>query len=127
MTVSLEATCVASVVKIGALPLPSAKKFSAGVAASEGVAFIDGEKQYYFANTTPDLETTLGEIKKGLDKTAAALTKLTSILTDIGAGMAGAGTTPPPTLATDLLDITQAATDLTAISTTVELLKGNLR
>lgn len=126
MSKALPASCGAGLVKIGAVPLPNAVRFSKGIAPSQGIAFLDEDKQYYITNTQPDLETTLGKVSESLDKIAASLTKIGTILTSIGAGMTGPSTAPPPTLATDVADITANVTAINLLKAQLDTLKGNL-
>lgn len=108
MTKAIAATCVAGVVTASGVPVPSATKLSEGVGQSSGVLLLDGETANYIANTTPDLKTT---IEKLVDIT----NKIVTLFTAIGAGMTGATTAPPGTLATDTASITAIAVELTAL------------
>lgn len=91
----------------------AAQILSKGQGESQGVLLIDGEKAFYLTSNATDLETTI-------EKLNSSLNKLVSILTAIGAGMTGPTTAPPPTLATDLAEITALVSELTT-------LKGNLK
>lgn len=113
MTKALNATCLNGVVKVGTLVIDGAEIFSDGVGNSEGVLFIDNGKFYYFPSTTSDLKTTI-------EKLISALNKIGTTLTSIGAGMTGATTSPPPTLAADVLFLTGIATDLTTLKETLK-------
>lgn len=127
MTKVLEATCTAGVVLVGTLPVPTAEILSAGVGESSGVLLLDEDRAAYIADTTPDLETTLAKLSSSLGDISSALTTIANTLTAIGAGMTGPTTAPPPTLATDVAQITAGATSLTAIQTQVDLLKETLK
>ncbi len=127
MSKVLPATCIAQVVTTGpvvptyqpmlpypprlpipAAPLPGAIVLSQGIGPSVGIAVIDEDSAFYIANISPGL-------KLALDQIATALNQISSTLTSIGAGMAGSGTAPPPTLATDVAAIAAAVTALTTI------------
>lgn len=85
---------------------------SQGKASSTGIVVMDGDKVYYIALMGADLITTL-------EKTSAALEKIASTLTDIGSGMTGPSTAPPPTLGTSVAEIN-------AIVSELDQLKDNL-
>lgn len=113
MSKILEATCEGGVVTADGVPVPGATILSEGVGSSSGALLMEGEKKLYVGKTSPDLKTTI-------EKVIAALNKIGSTLTSIGAGMTGPTTAPPPTLAADVLEITSVATEL-------ETLKGQLK
>lgn len=118
MSKTLEATCEAGIVKIGTTPLPDAKKLSAGIGPSSGVAILDEDKQYYLANTTPDLKSVVEDL---IDLT----TKLTTLIGSVNASLAGAASAPYPNFVTDALLIT--GPDPTSILSKLTLLKENLQ
>jgi hypothetical protein len=73
----LEATCIAGVVKVGALPVLGATILSQGIGASSGVLLLqDDDGKIYIAKTTPDLTTTLDQLTTALTQIASALTVL---------------------------------------------------
>jgi hypothetical protein len=113
MSKVIEATCVGGVVTAEAVPVEDAVILSEGEGSSEGILVMQDDKQYYLAKTSEDLKATLDEV-------ITALNQLVTVITAIGAGMTGPTTAPPPTLATDLLTITNAAT-------TLQTLKGMLK
>lgn len=83
MSKVLEATCDEGIVKVQGVALPDAKILSEGKGSSTGVVIIDADKQYYIADTTPNLDTTLGklidvlgEVKTGLEKAADGIQKV---------------------------------------------------
>jgi len=112
MSKVLEATCLANTVTSGGVPVEAAV-MSEGVGQSDGLLVLDKDEAYYLAKTSPDLKTTL-------EKLVSSLTKVTEVLTNIGAGMTGPTTAPPPTLAAD---VTEINTTIAELST----LKDNLR
>ena len=93
--------------------VPEAIIISLGKQASTGLLLLDGEKAWYFPSSATDIQSTLDELSKGLEKIAL-------ILQAIGAGMTGPTTAPPPTLATDLVA-------LNMIKAEVDTLKGALK
>lgn len=113
MTKVIEASCVTGIVTAEGVPVTGTTILSGGVGESEGVLILEEDKKTYLANTTPDLKTTI-------EKVIAALNKIGTTLTSIGAGMTGPTTAPPGTLATDVLELTTIATEL-------EVLKGALK
>lgn len=113
MSKVLSASCSQGKVTAEGIVVTTAEILSEGVGSSEGVLILEEDKQTYVAKTSPDLKTTI-------EKTVAALNKVASILTAIGAGMTGPTTAPPPTLATDV-------TELIATATELETLKGMLK
>lgn len=131
MSKTLQATCSAGVVKVGTIPLPDAVKLSKGIGASSGIAVIDEDKQYYLANTVPDLETTLdklitvlGTIGDTLDKVVIVFNKHFTVF---GPKLPA---TPVDPAATDILAITNAVltiTGPTGIVKDLQTLKGQLK
>lgn len=114
MIKALNATCAASVVSIGGVPVPGATILSEGVGSSSGVAYIDADKVYYVAKTTPDVKTLL-------EKVVAAITELTTALTAIDAKpVGGTGSAPAPGAAANIAN-------LTAISVQLNTLKAAMK
>jgi len=107
MSKTLNANCAAGVVTFDGSPV-EAEILSEGVGESEGALILDKDKAFYIASNATDLKTTL-------EKISDALTQIGTTLTSIGAGMTGPTTTPPPTLATDVLQINLIVTELTAL------------
>lgn len=127
MSKILAATCEAGVVKVGDLSVPSAVVQSSGVASSDGVLLMEGDTAFYLSKTSEDLMTSIEKTSMALEDLASALNTIATTFTSIGAGMTGASTTPPPTLAVDVASIISKATELTALKTELNTLKGNLR
>ena len=114
MSKILSATCDASgKVTCEGVEIPEAIVLSLGKQASSGLLYIEADKAWYFPSSATDIESTLDEISKALEKIAA-------ILQAIGAGMTGPTTSPPPTLATDLVALNMIKAD-------VDTLKGALK
>jgi hypothetical protein len=110
MTKSVAATCTAGVVTIDSMPVPGAVILSAGVGSSSGTAFIDGDKVYYVANTTPDLKTLL-------EKVISLLTELTTVLTLIDAKpTGGVGSATTPVAAAAVVNLTALSVQLTTLN-----------
>lgn len=106
MSKILTATCDAnSKVTADGVEVVGAIILSQGKQASQGVAVMDGDKVWYLTSNASDIKTTI-------EKVSSALTKIGNILTSIGAGMTGPTTAPPPTLATDVLEITTTVNEL---------------
>lgn len=112
MSKVIEATCQANVVTVDGQPV-DATILSKGLGSSSGIAVLDKDSVTYVTSNATDLETTIDNLNQ-------SLTKLITIVTAIGAGMTGPTTTPPPTLAADLAEIT-------AIVATLTTLKGQLK
>ncbi len=127
MTKVLQATCTAGIVKVGALPVPSATVLSEGVASSEGLLFLDEELKTYIPRNSQDLKANLDGLTSSLTDLCAALTQVATTLTAIGAGMTGPTTAPPPTLAVQVALITSKVTSITATNVTLTTLKGALK
>lgn len=113
MSKMIDATCESGTVTADGVSVEGAEIVSKGDGASEGILLLDGSKAKYLTSNATDLETTI-------EKLNSSLNKLVSILTAIGAGMTGPTTAPPPTLATDLAEITALVSELTT-------LKGQLK
>jgi hypothetical protein len=124
----LQATCDAQgKVTADGVIVAGAVVFSEGKQASSGLLFLEGAHAFYIPSSATDIKTTLEKVESLLTDVAAALTKLASIATSIGAGMTGPTTAPPPTLATDVSDVTAKVTDLNTIKSQVTSLKGALK
>lgn len=99
---------MAQVVTCENLPVSTAEIFSEGVGQSEGVLILQNGKQYYLTSNAKDIKDTI-------DKLNDLITKMIAIFTSIGAAMTGPTTAPPPTLAADLVVLTQINVQLTAL------------
>lgn len=114
MSKAISATCQGGVVKVSDLPIPEVNVMSEGVAASEGVLFIERDELYYLAKITPDLKT-------AIDKIASALSQIATALTTLDAKpVGGTGSAPAPAVAA-------AITQISSIQSELTVLKGNLR
>ncbi len=128
MSKVLDATCDAQgMVTAEGVQVPAASVLSEGKAASSGVLLLDQDKARYLPSSASDIAATIDKVVKVLDDLAPALTQIATILTSIGAGMTGPTTAPPPTLATDVLQITAKVTALNATKTELNTLKGALK
>lgn len=120
MSKVVEATCVAGIVKVGALPVPTATILSEGVAASSGILVLDEDKATYIAKVSTDL-------KDALDQLSSALGSLTTALTTLDVKVqpttcpAGAGVTVTTPLAT------ASITSITSAKAAIDLLKEALK
>lgn len=108
MSKILSASCTGKVVTAEGLPVSTAEILSEGNGVSEGALLMDEEKQYYITSNATD-------IKQTLDALNQLIPKLVTIITSIGAGMTGPTTAPPPTLATQLAELTAINVQLTAL------------
>ena len=123
-----EATCsAAGIVSIEGFSLTEVDVIGAGQAESEGIALIQGGKVFYIPSATSNLVDTIDQIISSLEAISEALNKVGTTFTTVGAGMTGITTAPPPTLPVDVAAITAKATELTAIVTELETLKGALK
>lgn len=113
MSKIVPATCQGGNVTADSITVDSPQILSKGEGQSSGILIMENGQVYYLTLNTTDLETTI-------EKLSSSLNKLVSILTNIGSGMTGSTTAPPPTLATDLAEITSIAGEL-------ETLKGQLK
>jgi hypothetical protein len=104
----LEATCIAGVVKVGALPVLGAEILSEGVGSSSGILLLqDDDGKIYLAKTSGDLKTTLTQLSTALTHVATALTALDA---------KPIGTLPPaPAVAANVAAITAAQAALSAL------------
>jgi hypothetical protein len=123
----LAATCVAGIVKVGALVVPAAEVLSEGVASSSGIVILDEDKAYYVAENSPDLKSTIEKVIDSLEDLASVLNTIATTLTSIGAGMTGPTTAPPPTLAVNVATIISKAAEITASRAELLALKGALK
>lgn len=108
-----KASCVSDIVSIDSKVVIGAEIFSDGMGESEGLLIQDEVNTFYFASNASDIKTLLTKLIDIVGKTNA-------ILTNIGLGMTGPTTAPPPTLAADLLAID-------AIKSELNILKENLK
>lgn len=113
MSKILEATCEAGVVTSEGAAVPGASILSEGIGESQGLLLMQGDKKTYVTSSAADLKT-------AIEKVVEAINKIGTVLTAIGAGMTGPTTAPPGTLATDV-------SELVALATELETLKGNLK
>lgn len=126
MAKALQATVQGGAVKVGALTIADAIVMSEGLGDSSGLLIIDGGVSYYLTKVSPDLKSTIENTMDALEDMASVLNTIATTLTAIGAGMTGATTAPPPTLATDVASIVSKATEITATRTALNTLKGDL-
>lgn len=109
MSKVLQATCDAQgVVKVAGTTVPNALVLSEGKQASQGALFLNGEEKSYLPSSASDIKTVI-------EKLSSSLEKIANILTSIGAGMTGATTAPPPTLVTDVAEVTAIKAELDAL------------
>ncbi len=120
MSKALAATCVAGIVSIGEFVLEDVEIFSEGVAASEGVVILDGDKAYYVAKTSPDLNSTLQQVLDALGGIKAALQDIATGPVTSPGGSAG------PTFPALATSLTARVATITAAETALNTLKGNL-
>lgn len=137
MSKVLPASCVGNVVSFQGFPVAGVTVQGAGVASSEGVLIIDEENSFYLANTSPDLNTTLekliavlGKVKTGLTKTASGLNKVDTAgyikTVSGGSGAPAVGVAAAPVAASDISGINTSVSDIAAIISELETLKGGL-
>lgn len=112
MSKLLEASCIAGVVTSEGVPVPSAEILSQGIGASTGFLILDGDKAYYVAKTSPDLDTTLGKVITALQQVVVAL----GILDAKPIGTLA----PAPGAAVSIGLVTAAATELTALKASLK-------
>lgn len=138
----IKATCIGDVVTAESLPVSIAEIFSEGQGQSSGLLFIDGDKAYYVAKTSPDLKTTLeqviaaiGQISTSLSKVVDALPQLQAAIAVPAAAAEGLGATGTSaataaamaTVAADTAAITAAVVQIEAAKTALTTLKGVLK
>ena len=101
MSKILEATCLADVVKIGAITVPNTTILSQGTKASTGLLFMEeGEKTYLASNAS--------DISDILEKLDAVITKIKTVLTALDSSLGSTQTA-------NIVLITTAAAELLAI------------
>lgn len=124
----LEATCDASgkVTADGAV-VDGAFVFSEGKQASSGLLFLQGDNAFFIPSSATDIKTVIEKLVLVIDDLNASLNQLVTTLTSVGAGMTGPTTAPPPTLASDLAQITAKVTSLTSTKSALNTLKGALK
>lgn len=115
MSKMLEATCVAGVVKVGAVPVPSAVIQSEGIGASSGVLLLDEDKARYIAKTSPDLKSALESIASSLGTIASTFGTVSGQLLLLGANPLS------------LVPITTGIAAITAVQTELTTLKEALK
>lgn len=106
---AVEATCVAGIVKVGALAVPGTVILSEGVASSSGILVIDGDKKYYVAKTSPDLKTTLEKLVSVLGQLVTGLTALDA------KPVGGVGSAPAPAAAAVITQLGVIQAEVTAL------------
>lgn len=110
MSKILNASCDATgKVTCEGFEISTAQVLSEGKQDSTGLLFLEGESASYLPSSATDIKATL-------EKTSAALEKIAEILQSIGAGMTGASTAPPPTLATDLTALNNIRVEIDQLS-----------
>lgn len=127
MSKALNATCLGGVVKVGQTIVPQTTILSEGIGSSSGLLVLDEDKKTYIAKISPDLKTTLEKTIAATDKISDAITKISTVLTSIGAFMTGPTTAPPPTLAADVAEIVGLVVEIEAAKTEMTTLKENLK
>jgi hypothetical protein len=124
----LQATCDATgKVTADGVIVAGAVVFSEGKQASSGLLLLEGETAFYIPSSATDIKTTLEKLISILTDVTSALTTLSTIATSIGAGMSGSTTAPPPTLGSNVSDVTAKVADLNTIKTALTTLKGALK
>lgn len=124
----LEATCdEAGIVKVGEIIVTDADILSEGKQASEGILLIEQDKAKYLTSSATDIESTIEKTVAVIDDLTNAINQIVSILTNIGAGMTGVTTAPPPTLSTDLSQLSEKVTTLNETKDDLNTLKGALK
>lgn len=128
MSKILDATCSAvGVVTADGVPVPAATVLSEGKQSSNGLLFLDEDKARYLTSSATDIKTTIEKLADTITSLNTALTQIGTTLTSIGAGMTGPTTSPPPTLAADVIAINGKVTELNAIKATLNTLKEALK
>jgi hypothetical protein len=105
MSKAIEATCVGGVVTAAEVAVPDVNILSAGVGESEGLLILDETDATYITSNAEDIESAIDDI-------ASALNTIASTLTAIAANMVGAGTSPPPSLPSNVTEILSKVTSL---------------
>ena len=122
----LAATCEAGKVTAEGVEIPGTVILSEGVGASSGILFIDQDRKYYVAKSSPDLDAALEQAIAGLESAASGLSSASSgisglipFTTDpILAGLASVAA---------LAGIASAASGISAAVSALEALKGELK
>lgn len=109
MIKALDATCVGGVVSIGGAPVVGAVILSQGVGQSTGVAYIDGDKVFYVAKTTPDVATILEKLSNSLSELITALGLIDA------KPVGGVASAPAPAAAANIVNLTAISVELTAL------------
>lgn len=104
----VEATCENEVVKVEGTTVEPVVIKSKGLGESQGLLFVVGDKVYYVASSFQDISDVIDKVKESVDKVA-------DILSSIGSSMTGSTTAPPPTLASDLAELSTLSTELNAL------------
>lgn len=127
-TKMLDATCDATgkVTAEGSL-VEEATVISQGKQASSGVLLIEREKPRYLTSNATDIVTTIEKTVTVIDAISESLNQIIIIFNEIATNMTGASTAPPPTLASDLAQITTRISTLSATKTSLNSLKGALK
>ncbi len=127
MTKIIPATCENGKVTADGVEVPDVQILGAGVKSSSGLLIIaDDSAPVYIVSNSTDLDQTLADVIQVVTDVAAALTTITTSLTSLAAGMHGPTTAPPPTLPTDVADITAKVASLNTTKTDLQNLKGEL-
>lgn len=101
----LDASCQGGIVTADGVQVDAAEILSAGKGRSAGTLLLDGEKAVYLTSNAADLDS-------ALEKIGDSITKILNILTAIGGGMTGPTTATPPTLPTDIAEVTAIAAQI---------------
>lgn len=128
MSKLLEATCDASgVVTAEGVTVPAAEVLSEGKQASAGLLLLEGDKAIYLPSSATDIKTTIEKLITVIDKVSDAVTKTSTMFTAVYSGMTGPTTAPPGTGPTDVVALTGYVTELAAVKTELNTLKGALK
>lgn len=98
---------------------------SEGKQASSGLFILEGDKSYYLPSSATDVKTTIEKIIAVIEKLNETINQVALISTSLGAAIPTLN--PPPTLATDVAVLNTKVTELTAVKTELETLKGALK
>lgn len=107
MSKALPATCQGGVVTCEGKPVAGVVILSEGVGPSSGTLFLEEDKAYYVAKTSPDLKDALASISNALANTSAALTAIDNV-----GFWSGGGAPTPPFLGTVISGIDTAKASL---------------
>lgn len=128
MSKILNATSNATgIVSVEGQVVPGVQVLSEGKQSSSGLLFLEDDKKTYLPSSATDVKSTIEKTISALDKVGLALTKIADTLTAIGLGMTGGTTAPPPSLPTNVADITAKVTEINAVKSELETLKGALK